>query len=442
MLDAPSYVAGYMQGKAAGGGGSGVTVEPLSVEANGTYTAEEGKAFNPVIVNVQEPVIPAPIKDVVFVDYDGEIVQEYTAQEFLALSALPANPSHTGLTAQGWNWTLADAQTYVQNYGCLVIGQNYTTSDGKTRIYISVTDQNNIGIMNLQMQTSAKGCVTIDWGDGTTKVTDGNADADKNYTHSYAANGDYVITLECTEGNTYRLGYSGSNKGFFFDNSNVATAVSAGRVTAIEIGDRLTRLYDRAFNYASNVQTISIPVTLTVFGTGLSGTSAKCLVFPNGTTTASIAQSCVFVAYPKTMTAPGASSAKLRALTITETETNKSSNWSLPYAERISVPGTYTTIGSSANYKFITGVLYCRKLVIPPTVTTINDYALTDNYGLTELHFQSTSVPTLANSRALGGYPSGRKIYVPYSEDHSILDAYKTATNWSTFASQMEEEPQ
>ena len=53
MLDAPSYVAGYMQGKAAGGGGGGdITVESLSVTENGTTTAPSGKAYSPVVVNV------------------------------------------------------------------------------------------------------------------------------------------------------------------------------------------------------------------------------------------------------------------------------------------------------------------------------------------------------------------------------------------------------
>lgn len=431
----------FAMGKAAGGGSS-VTVESLSVIQNGTYE-ESGKAYSPVVVDVQEPVIPAPIKDVVFVDYDGEIVYEYTAQEFLALTEMPANPAHSGLTAQGWNWSFADAQTYVRDNECLVIGQNYTTSDGKTRIYISVTEQNKVVPMYLHMQTSAKGCVTIDWGDGTTKVTDGNADTDKTYTHSYAANGDYVITLECTEGNTYRLGYGGSNHGIFYDNTNFGTCVSAKSVTAIEIGDRMTRLYDRAFRYAANLRKISIPTTLTTFGSGVVGSYADCLVFPDGCTSVSETPSCKFVAYPKTMTVPGAvGGGRLRAFTLTETSGAKSSNWTFPYAERISIPGTYTTIGSSSNYRAITGCCYCRKLVIPSTVTTIADYALMGNYGVSELHFKSTSVPTLANSRALAEGPSNRKIYVPYSEDHSILDAYKTATNWAIYASQIQEEAQ
>ena len=42
-------------------------------------------------------------KDVNFYDYDGTIVESYTTAEFADISALPTNPTHTGLTAQGWN---------------------------------------------------------------------------------------------------------------------------------------------------------------------------------------------------------------------------------------------------------------------------------------------------------------------------------------------------
>lgn len=45
----------YAMGKQAGGGGGGVTVEPLSVTENGEYTAPTGKAYNPVTVDVAAP---------------------------------------------------------------------------------------------------------------------------------------------------------------------------------------------------------------------------------------------------------------------------------------------------------------------------------------------------------------------------------------------------
>lgn len=61
-------------------------------------------------------------KDVNFYDYDGSIVASYSAADFANLAQLPANPAHTGLISQGWNWTLADAQTYVAAYGNLDVG--------------------------------------------------------------------------------------------------------------------------------------------------------------------------------------------------------------------------------------------------------------------------------------------------------------------------------
>lgn len=50
-LDLKSFAIG----KANGGGGGGITVEKLTATENGTYTAESGKAFNPVVVDVPEP---------------------------------------------------------------------------------------------------------------------------------------------------------------------------------------------------------------------------------------------------------------------------------------------------------------------------------------------------------------------------------------------------
>ena len=75
--------------------------------------------------------------DVNFYDYDGTILYAYTKADFLALNEMPANPTHQGLTAQGWNWVLADAKSYVNKYGGLIIGQNYITDDGKTRLYVT-----------------------------------------------------------------------------------------------------------------------------------------------------------------------------------------------------------------------------------------------------------------------------------------------------------------
>ena len=51
-------------------------------------------------------------KQINFIDYDGTLIESYTSSEWASVSALPSNPTHTGLTSQGWNWTKAqiDAQ--------------------------------------------------------------------------------------------------------------------------------------------------------------------------------------------------------------------------------------------------------------------------------------------------------------------------------------------
>ena len=90
------------------------------------------------ISTVTTNVSPEPEGVVTFYDYDGTVLYTYTTSEFLALSAMPSNPTHTGMIAQGWNWTLSDAQQYVTNWGYLNIGQNYTTSSGATEIFIEI----------------------------------------------------------------------------------------------------------------------------------------------------------------------------------------------------------------------------------------------------------------------------------------------------------------
>ena len=148
-------------------------------------------------------------KDVNFFDYDGTLLYSYTADEFASLTELPANPSHInditwggktcGLIAQGWNWTLDDAKTYVATNGGLTIGQQYVTDNGKTRLLIRLEDENKSPAMAL----CVNGTVSIDWGDDTTPTTlTGTSITAVKWTsiHNYAHSGDYVIEIDVTSG--------------------------------------------------------------------------------------------------------------------------------------------------------------------------------------------------------------------------------------------------
>ena len=120
---------------------------------------------NPIMLGGAKGNPEAEENDVIFIDYDGTIRYSYTASEFAQLTELPPNPKHDGLTAQGWNWDLADAKEYVADYGMHIIGQSYITDDGKTRFYIDLSMLISPTItMNIYQSVSAG--VTVSWGDG------------------------------------------------------------------------------------------------------------------------------------------------------------------------------------------------------------------------------------------------------------------------------------
>lgn len=200
-----------------------------------------------------------------------------------------------------------------------------------------------------------------------------------------------------------------------------------------------------------NVESVSMPITLTGIysgntdGKALFGPSKiKGLVFPinfQGRSKGLIGSNSnfLYISLPKTTTEIQIdSSPVLKKLTLYSMDAS-TSTIQLGYASELThlvLPGTYQTLPATVQGSLIS------KFTIPATVTTIQTEALMYSYYLTELHVLPTTVPTLNNTRALNGLNTNCIIYVPYSADHSILEAYQTATNWSTFASYMQEEPQ
>ena len=137
-------------------------------------------------------------EDVNFIDYDGTILYSYTASEFADLSALPANPSHEGLVAQGWNWSLANAKTYVASYGKLWIGQMYITESGDTEIDVELQAPR----LSPWLSLAVNGTVEVDWGDGSTKttITGASQTTHKKTNHVYATDGSYTIKIHVVSG--------------------------------------------------------------------------------------------------------------------------------------------------------------------------------------------------------------------------------------------------
>jgi len=249
--------------------GGGVTVSPLSVTANGTYTAPSGTAYSPVTVNVSGGggTTPASPKAVNFIDYDGTILYSYSESDALALTDLPANPSHSGLTSQGWNWTLAQIKSQLTAMpGTPVwVGQMYITDDGKTRIYCHF----ETGRLAPYLGLGVNGTVTVDWGDGssTDTLTGTSLTTAKTVQHTYSEAGDYTITLTVESGSFAFFGIS--NAAHILKKSTATTSnisrVYANSVQRVEMGGNVD-IGSYAFNYCSSLTSTTIPDGVTSIG--------------------------------------------------------------------------------------------------------------------------------------------------------------------------------
>ena len=104
-------------------------------------------------------------------------------------------------------------------------------------------------------------------------------------------------------------------------------------------------------------------------------------------------------------------------------------NCAFQYCSRlksITIPDSVTSIGSVAfdSCDSLTSV------TIPNSVKTIRDYAFYNCSKLTSVYCKATTPPALG-SYVFNVNGRGRKIYVPAES----VEAYKSATNWSEYAS-------
>ena len=343
----------------------------------------------------------APPKEVNFIDYDGTVLYAYTVSEAAALTELPPLPSHAGIICQGWNWSLDDIKALGRS---VVVGAMYITDDGKTRLYITIPPNSMAGRpparsdVPLYIQQTVANGVTIDWGDGSPAETlDGTGVV--NTTHHYDEAGDYVITLEPGEGCELGLG-AGSSSYCVMGSTGNNGRVYCNMLQKVEIGRGITSIRTNAFYSCYSLASITIPDGITSIWNSAfySCYSLASITIPDGTT--SIGNSAFYSCY------------SLASITI---------------------PDGTTSIGNSA-------FQYCYSLAsitIPDGVTSIGNSAFYYCYGMKEYHLLPATPPTLSNTNAFNNIPNDCIIYVPAGS----LEAYQTATNWSAYADQMQEEP-
>lgn len=237
-----------------GGGGGDMSAYEVKANKVTTISASSTNEQYPSAKAVYDAImaggtVEEDIPDVIFIDYDGTVTNSYSRDDFAFLTEMPANPTHEGLTSQGWNWTLADAKDYVSKYGRLVIGQMYVTSDGKTYLGIRIDDTT---LDTFSFKTAGRGSVVIDWGDGTVETTTPNT-----HTHTYAAKGEYVISFSKESGVGFDFAGGGTTS---------QTRLNNAPLIWVRLGDFLGNLTGAGFVGCFNLETITMPSGITRLG--------------------------------------------------------------------------------------------------------------------------------------------------------------------------------
>jgi len=402
---------------------------------------------------------------VTFYDYDGTVAASYTKDEFIALTEMPSNPSHEGLTAQGWNYSLADAKTYVTANGSLNIGQMYMTDDGKTRLYITLTEGRISPILQLYLNANSE--LDIDWGDGGSHSTFTSTTAGyKSERHEYATPGDYVIAITVTSGSFVLQSSTTSVSGILWNGNNNASSPDRAynnSIKKIEIGTGISSIDSSAFTNCFSLTSITIPDTVTSIDSSAFTNcySLTSITIPDTVTSisSSVFSSCYAlssITIPNGVTSIGGSAFtncySLTSITIPDTVTSIGSNafnncYSL---QSITIPDTVTSIGGSAfsNCYSLTSITIpngvtsiggsafssCSSLssiTIGSGVTTIGGSAFSGCSYMESIKFKSTTPPTVSSSNAWQNVPTTCKIYVPSGS----LSAYTSATNYPSSSS-------
>lgn len=348
-------------------------------------------------------------KDVNFWDYDGTLLYSYTLAEAQAMTELPPLPTREGLICQGWNWTLEQ----IKSFGLQVdVGAVYITDDGKTRIKIDVSTMliSNV-TLNFGDANDDTLTVNIDWGDGSAIETVSGRTAQQ-YTHQYAATGIYTIALEVVRG-TLRLGGSDATRPLIGGSANDATRCAI----EINLGSNISAgVGYLSLQYSRKLRYITIPEGVTSIGAGV----------------LSYTDALAALVVPATLTLTG-SVASVNAMKVISYPWGMKDIGSLNGAgalRRLVLPPNITTLGNYTGQAARITVLH-----LPASLATIKNNCFNSNKYLAEIYCHSPTPPTLGNTTMLDNAADYLKIYVP----RGSLEAYQTATNWSTAADRMEE---
>ena len=240
---------------------------------------------------------------------------------------------------------------------------------------------------------------------------------------------------------------------------------NCGGLTSITIPNSVTSIGNYAFSNCTGLTSVTIPNSVTEIGIFAFNncSSLTSVTIPNSVTSISTAafsgcSGLTSVTIPNSVTSIGADAFSnctgLTSITIPNSVTSiggsafENTPWynnqpdGLVYAGKVAYKykgtmpsGTSIVLKEETKGIANNAFMFCSGLTsitIPNSVTEIGDYAFSYSDSLTSVTIQATTPPTLSNKNAFDD-TNNCPIYVPAES----VDAYKTATNWSSYASRI-----
>ena len=229
---------------------------------------------------------------------------------------------------------------------------------------------------------------------------------------------------------------------------------SCSSLTSVTIPNSVTEIGSSAFAYCSNLTSVTIGNNVTTLGTNpfagcskltefngkFASADKRCLIVDGVLNSFAIGCGLTEYAIPDSVTEIGKYAfedcSSLTNITIPDSvsKIGKSAFSGCSSLTSVAIPDSVTEIGE---YTF-SGCNSLTSVTIGNSVTKIGNYAFQFYYSIKEVYCKPTTPPILGKD-VFYNHATDRKIYVPASDDDSIINAYKAADYWKDYANYIEE---
>lgn len=144
-------------------------------------------------------------RHIVFYDHLGEKIKEYSSEEFLALSEMPAIRQIDDLVGS-WSHSYSFVKTMAESGAWVDVGAIYSAPDGSNRFKINFINEDLLDITINFKQTVSHG-VQIDWGDGSGVESLDNT-GNVQIKHNYTTKGPYIIKIKTSDDEPFTISSS------------------------------------------------------------------------------------------------------------------------------------------------------------------------------------------------------------------------------------------